>query len=147
MESEYISQLDPTVATLGQEFGRDVAAFKEPGRASEFYNQVLAGMERTPQMRSASVINTLPLGGNSNSESFQIPGRTRAEGDLRSAGLLAISPRYLGAMAIPVLAGRAFDTTDSASAPLVAIVNRTLARRMWPDEVTMFEKLAAGGRP
>jgi hypothetical protein len=31
LESEHIFQLDPAVAALGQEFGRDVAAFKEPG--------------------------------------------------------------------------------------------------------------------
>ena len=110
------------------------AAFKEPGRTAEFYRQVLASMESAPQVRSAAAINTLPLGGNSNSESFQIPGRTRVEGDLRSAGFLVISPRYLRAMGIPVLAGRSFDTTDSASAPLVAMVNRTLARRMWPNQ-------------
>ncbi len=116
-------------------------AFKEPARKAEFYNQVLAVMELTPQIRSAAVINTLPMGGNSWSESFQIAGRTRAEGDLRFAGFCAISPRYLRAMGIPVLAGRAFDTADSPSAPLVAMVNRTLARRMWPDQNPIGQRI------
>jgi hypothetical protein len=31
LESEYVFQLDPAVAAPGQEFGRDVAAFKQPG--------------------------------------------------------------------------------------------------------------------
>jgi predicted permease len=109
------------------------AAFKEPSRKAEFYRQVLTSMELTPQVRSAALINTLPLGGHSNSESFQVPGRTRVEGDLRFAGFCKISPRYLRAMGIPVLAGRSFDDTDSASARQVAMVNRTLVRRAWPD--------------
>jgi len=110
------------------------AAFQDPGRRFEFFRQVLAGMESVPQVRSAALINTLPLGGHSNSESFQVPGRTQVEGDLRFAGFCKISPRYLRAMGIPILGGRSFETTDSASAPPVAMVNRTLARRMWPDQ-------------
>ncbi len=35
-------------------------------------------------------------------------------------------------MGIPLLAGRTFVRTDDASAPLVAIVNDTFARRAWP---------------
>jgi putative ABC transport system permease protein len=43
-----------------------------------------------------------------------------------------ISPRYLGTMRTPLLAGRDFNGGDVQTAPLVAIVNETLARRFFP---------------
>jgi predicted permease len=52
-----------------------------------------------------------------------------------------ISPRYLKALTIPVLAGRQFLDHDSASAPRVAIVNETLARHAWPNESPLGKRL------
>jgi hypothetical protein len=46
LESEYISQFDPAVAALGQEFGRDVAAFKEPGYEGPGQSQQFGGLSR-----------------------------------------------------------------------------------------------------
>jgi putative ABC transport system permease protein len=43
-----------------------------------------------------------------------------------------ISPGYLGTMRTPLLAGRNFNAGDVQTAPLVAIVNETLARRFFP---------------
>jgi putative ABC transport system permease protein len=44
-----------------------------------------------------------------------------------------ISPGYLGTMRTPLLAGRNFNDGDVQTAPLVAIVNETLARRFFPE--------------
>ncbi|HUI40542.1 MAG TPA: FtsX-like permease family protein, partial [Terriglobia bacterium] len=43
-----------------------------------------------------------------------------------------IGPAYFETMRIPLLEGRAFVDSDNESAPLVAIVNQTMARRFWP---------------
>ena len=40
-----------------------------------------------------------------------------------------IGPGYFATMQIPLLSGREFTVHDSETAPLVAIVNETLARR------------------
>ena len=39
---------------------------------------------------------------------------------------------YFRAMGAAVRRGRAFTTDDAAGAPLVTIVNETMARRFWP---------------
>jgi predicted permease len=43
-----------------------------------------------------------------------------------------VDEHYFGTMGIGIVAGRAFTATDTASAPPVAIVNETMARRYWP---------------
>jgi predicted permease len=43
-----------------------------------------------------------------------------------------ISPSYFQTMRSPVLAGRAFADSDTSTAPRVAIVNQTLARKFFP---------------
>ena len=48
-----------------------------------------------------------------------------------TADLPTVTPNYFVEMGIPILRGRAFTDGDSASAPGVAIVNETMARRYW----------------
>jgi putative ABC transport system permease protein len=41
---------------------------------------------------------------------------------------------YFGALRIPIVQGRTFSERDSATAPLVAIVNQAVARAYWPGQ-------------
>jgi putative ABC transport system permease protein len=45
-----------------------------------------------------------------------------------------IQPGYLPAMRIQLRAGRDFSAHDDEKAPRVALINETMARRLWPDE-------------
>ena len=45
---------------------------------------------------------------------------------------MAVTPDYFRALGTPVLEGRAFAETDGAGAPEVVLVNRSLARRLFP---------------
>jgi predicted permease len=54
-------------------------------------------------------------------------------------------PNYFRTMNIPIIAGRDFDDRDSASAPLVAIINETAARRYWPNESPIGAHIKIGG--
>ena len=44
----------------------------------------------------------------------------------------AVSADYFRTLGVSVLEGREFTATDHADSPLVAMVNRTLAERLWP---------------
>ncbi len=46
----------------------------------------------------------------------------------------AVTPGYLKMLRIPLLRGRSFQEGDDQNAPLVAVVNQTLADRFWPGE-------------
>lgn len=45
-----------------------------------------------------------------------------------------VSPEYFSNLRIPLLRGRAFTESDDDHTPLVAIVNQTMARQLWPGE-------------
>jgi putative ABC transport system permease protein len=45
-----------------------------------------------------------------------------------------VDPGFFEATGIPILRGRVFSETDREEAPMVAIVNQTMAERVWPGE-------------
>lgn len=50
-------------------------------------------------------------------------------------------PGYFAALGVPLIAGRDLSESDRAGSPRVAVVNRTLARRLWPDEDPLGRRL------
>jgi putative ABC transport system permease protein len=52
-----------------------------------------------------------------------------------------ISPDYFRAVDVPLLAGRPFSAADRVGAEGVVIVNRTLARRIWPGESPLGKRI------
>ena len=52
-----------------------------------------------------------------------------------------VSPRYLESLSIPLLLGRQFSDHDEEGAPQVAIINQTLAGRLWPNENALGRRL------
>jgi len=62
---------------------------------------------------------------------LQVPDRELPEP--LQAGLRRVSPNYLELLDLPVLRGRGFSDADDAAAPKVAIINETLARRVFGD--------------
>ena len=45
-----------------------------------------------------------------------------------------MTENFFATMRTPIVRGRSFDARDTASAPWVAVINETLARRFWPGE-------------
>ena len=45
-----------------------------------------------------------------------------------------VAPGYFETMGLPVVKGRGFKATDREGAPLVMVVNQTLAQRLWPNQ-------------
>ena len=56
----------------------------------------------------------------------------------------AISPGHFATLHIPLISGRDFDERDVEGAPRVAIVNETLARRLWPGEPGIGKRVQGG---
>jgi predicted permease len=64
---------------------------------------------------------------------FELEGRTVTETSAQAGYFIAVTPDYFRAIGTPLVQGRTFDTQDGAQAPPVVIVNRTLARRLFPE--------------
>jgi predicted permease len=55
------------------------------------------------------------------------------------------TPGYFDAIGIPIVAGRAFDASDAASAPLVAVVSKSFAQLAWPGKNAIGQRFRLGG--
>ncbi len=60
----------------------------------------------------------------------------------QSDGIM-VSPSYFRVMRLPIADGRAFTDADRAGAPLVVILNRTAAERLWPGQNAVGKRLTS----
>jgi predicted permease len=103
-------------------------------RGRLFYRQSLEQIERMPGVQSATLAKfVLGNGEGAGSSDVAVEGYDAAGGDYPSFRLNIVGPRYFETMGIQLLAGREFNSQDSQGAPLVVIVNETMARRFWQE--------------
>ena len=99
-----------------------------------FYEQMLERIYAIPGVRAVGAINGLFEPGLVDGKKAE-PGQQRKPDRLRvRATWKSIRADYFQAMGIALLRGRFFGSQDRAHAPLVAIVDESMARRYWPGE-------------
>lgn len=101
---------------------------KTDAQRVDFYNSVVEQVRSLPGVESVGIIGDLFIGGN--------PERTvtveQASSERLRLRVDEVSDRFFTTLAIPLLKGRFFSGADHADSPRVAIVNETMARRLWP---------------
>jgi putative ABC transport system permease protein len=111
-------------------------------RREAFYRQVIERIEALPGVESASAINHLPLAGDIWGDEITIEGRPLpAPGQGIGVTFRVCWPRYFQTMGIALARGRDFQEQDGVDAPGVVIINEQLARRQWPNEDPIGQRL------
>ncbi|MGB6484713.1 MAG: ABC transporter permease [Candidatus Acidiferrales bacterium] len=104
-------------------------------QASSFFEQAIERMRHLPGVKSASAIDYLPLTGWTDFTNFDIDGRpSPPPKEEFVAHYRVIDAQYFQTMQIPLVGGRYFTDADTANAPAVAIINRSLAKQYWPNQ-------------
>jgi putative ABC transport system permease protein len=100
-----------------------------------FFQQVLDRIRALPGVDAAGAVSDLPMRHNQMLFKVQAEGSDpRQKEETPRAGVRWVTPGYFRAMRIRLHTGRYFTEGDSASAPKVAIVSQSMARRMWPNQ-------------
>jgi predicted permease len=95
------------------------------------FDEILRRLRRLPGVRSASSSDITPISGMVWNSEIAVEGfKAKNSGD-SLAYFNQISDRYFETMGTPILAGRDFEERDGPTAPRVAIVNETLARKFF----------------
>jgi predicted permease len=104
-------------------------------RGKLFEQQLLERVRALPQVRSASLAESVPLSSGGSKSPLYIEGEPSPEtfGDDSLLSHNTVTSDYFATLGIPLLSGRDFNNADTASSPGVIIVNETLARRIAPD--------------
>ena len=114
----------------------DVSRYSTQSQFNAFYRQLFANIQALPGVESASSTTALPLrqfdGGGS---VLQIQGRPAASpGHELLMDSRFVNPDYFHMMQIGVQRGRVFTAQDDENHPLVAVINESMARHVWPNQ-------------
>jgi putative ABC transport system permease protein len=123
-----------------------VRTIAEAPRATAFYRDVLADVRAMPGVAAAGAVTSLPTAVRSNG-SYAIGGQsTLQEAGIRLPNALFTvnTPDYFRTLRVPFKAGRDFNDGDTFEATPVAIINESLARRSFPNQDPVGQRIQCG---
>jgi putative ABC transport system permease protein len=123
------------------------ATYPDRARRVQFFAELQREAAGLPGVRSASLIDSLPLGSDRQGTSFAIEGKPEPPpGQEQSTNFGLITPGYFETMGISIRRGRDFSSGDTAESPPVVIINERLARQYFPGEEPNGRRLRLGFR-
>jgi putative ABC transport system permease protein len=99
-----------------------------------YYERILDRLRLLPGVNAAGLISPLPLAGVDANGTFAVEGRPAPPGERQLTKLRVVSADYFRAIGMQITRGRAFQATDGADAPAVAVISESLARKYFPGE-------------
>jgi len=116
---------------------------RDQQQTDAFYRQLKERVAAMPGVTSVGLTSFVPLSLEISDSAVIAPeGVTLPDGtDSVRVRAARVDETLFDAIGIPIVAGRAFTADDDADAPRVAIVNRGLAERYWPDTIALGKRL------
>jgi predicted permease len=103
-------------------------------------------LRAVPGVAAVTAASVAPLTGESQERSlFREGDAPPARDDGPTVWFATVGPAYFATMGIPLVAGRDVARRDGTGAPLVAVVNEALARRLWPSRSPLGERIGFEG--
>ncbi|MGE5246368.1 MAG: ADOP family duplicated permease [Betaproteobacteria bacterium] len=115
-------------------------------RVRAFYDALFDRIRALPGVVHVGATAELPLSGNTSVRPYQVPGGPTGR-DRPVAHYRLVTPGYVEAMGIRLVAGRAFDERDTAGRPLVVLVNERLAAQAFGSRNPVGQRITFGGAP
>jgi predicted permease len=149
-----LTQVDPgfdahNVLTMKMTVPR--SKYKDGAATASFYRQLIERIQALPGVESAAAISHLPLSGDYWGGTLTFEGVTanaeRANLASFEVDQRVITPDYFTTMRTALLEGRFFTTQDVRGKPYVAIIDETLARRLWPNASPLGHRVTFGRFP
>jgi len=105
-----------------------------PPEQPAMFDEIESRVRSLPGVISASRSVMTPVSNYVWNSGLDVDAPNAPTGEAALAFFNFVSPGYLGTVRTPLLAGRNFSDGDTKTAPRVAVVNETLARRFFPNE-------------
>jgi predicted permease len=108
--------------------------YKEKPAVAQFYERALAQIRALPGVKSAGAVSAMPFSNNNSSGSYYIEGLTQAAGEAAPHGFVqVVDEDFFKTMQIPLIQGRWFAPSDSATAEKVLVIDEVLAKKYFPN--------------
>jgi putative ABC transport system permease protein len=117
-------------------------------RVRTFYQRVIGGVQHLPGVKAVAAVFCPPLGGGCWGAVFSVEGQPPVlRAQVPSARFNVIAGDYFRALSIPLLAGRTFSEADYSQARPLAVIDETMARRVWPGRNPIGRRIKIGWPP
>lgn len=114
-------------------------------KRAAFYDQVLQRVEHLPGVIAAGYTTWIPLTNEGGATGITLEGHPEpTPGQMPIPNARIISRDYTKALRMRLVGGRLFDEHDGPNTPLVALINETMARKLWPAENPLGRRFKRG---
>ncbi|HUL73594.1 MAG TPA: ABC transporter permease [Vicinamibacterales bacterium] len=108
------------------------ARYSKAGDANRYVEAMTARLRQLPGVTAAGLVRVLPLAQTIGDWPVAVEGYAPRPGERPTGDWQAATPGALEALGERLMRGRFFTDADTAAAPVVALVNETMARLYWP---------------
>ena len=116
--------------------------YSTPAEVADFVRRGREGLAALPGVEAAGAVHIAPFTGYHWGNPLDVEGRVRRPGERRPVvNWQLASAGYFRTLGIPLKEGRLFQSGDSADSQPVAIVSETMARRIWPGESPLGQRI------
>ncbi len=115
-------------------------------RGKRFCTELVQRLQSVPGVRSVSLSALVPFTDMLMRMLVTAEGNVPQPEEGSSVDTNSVGLKYFQIMGIPVLQGRDFNEYDREGAPAVVIVNQTMAKRFWPGQNPIGQRLSLSGR-
>ena len=141
-----LRQVDPgfkAEKVLSLTVGLPPAKYSDNQKINSFYNQLLDRVTSISGVEAASIAYDQPLEANW-IDAFSVVGRSTGPGLSESATFNPVSWDYFQTIGARAVSGRNFTRQDDQDHPGVVIVNESFARKYFPHETALGQRLQLG---
>jgi putative ABC transport system permease protein len=111
-----------------------------------FYDRVIERTSAIPGVRAVGLVQRAPFTRGNPQDNVVAEGHEPKPGEpVVVSNVRLVTPGYFAALGTPILEGRVFTASDGPSAPRVAIVDETFARRFWPTGSALGKRIGHQG--
>jgi len=123
------------------------AAYGTREKTHEFHRQALEALRVLPGVRGVTLDHNLPMSGKPRDPDTILVEGQDAEAAARNpyVNFHVVGPDYFSTLGIRLERGRDFGPDDRADSPMVMIVSRSLADRLWPGADPIGRRLKFAG--
>jgi putative ABC transport system permease protein len=121
------------------------AQYSKDPAVRNFWQQVLDRVRVLPGVEAAALGTNIPLTDDHGRSDITIEGQpVPGPGEFPHPDFHSISTDFVRALGVPLLRGRTFSEGDNENAPLVALVNSSVAKRFWPGQDPLGKRFLLG---
>jgi len=117
------------------------AFFLKPENDPGFFDRMQSTLMASPGLQSAALANPVPFADSGVISGFAIRNRPES-GVSGSAEGFQITPAYFQTLRIPFLRGRNLEASDTATSPLVCLIDSRLAEQFFPGQDPLGQEIA-----